>query len=560
MQAVTPQVHEAQAKLLFADEEDPDDPGLSRYRAIVSQYDRAYDLHEAGSTFEAAGDTWQISHDPEDDDVSSISHWEGKLAAEGEDFDAFYEYQIPVVAIDDTGERKATFQFRPAFPNATNVDNGEPIRSLPDDLPEGLRIQVLSANVDPDEYIPILEALFRELDINTEYLDDVHPWSRVVQLAMYVRLNREVSEEHITDRNGLLERLARFSSVRRGQGEYKWDNEEIMGHRNAVTMNPTSLEKFYTGHAIGKLFKSYHMKNPTEDQGSVTYHPKFELQWNKEYSPETTAAWHTDAPMFDQSDLREELQTALYHGLSWASLPLECDPDVYEADGYFSLDSQEVDIEIVDDPTEELLEYEQTLTVGTLIDADLTDKQRDVVRTVTDGAGDMPVDATAREAGVSPSTVRRTVRKLNDILRISAGSVGPEDPVIASKLKDVFASIETVLEQAKNTVPRLTGRDEIVSKDSPLGKWARRYAVTVDDAADFEPVSIEIAINLGELSRYQIIKIVRSGYQAAQESGRKAAERFRNARISYTDDEGEDQSALIHHYGHDPRILGSSIR
>lgn len=556
MLAVAPQVHEAQAKLLFADEEDPGDPGLSRYWAIVSQYDEAYELHEAGATFEAAGDTWRISHDPEDQNTASIGHWESKLAAPGEDFDAFYEYQIPVVAIDDTGERKATFQFRPALPNATNIDTGEPIQSLPDDLPEGLRVQVLSANIDPDEYIPILTALFDQLDINRSYLESIHPWSRVVQMAMYVRINRKASEEHITGRNGLLERLARFSSVRRGQGAYQWDNEEIMGHRNTVTMNPTALEKLYPGHEIGKLFKSYHMKNPTEDQGSVTYHPKFELQWNKEYSSVTTAAWDPDAPMFDRSELREELQTALYNALQWAGFPLECDSDVYEADGYFSPILQEVDVEIVDDPTEELVEYEQQLTIASLVDADLTEKQTDVVRTVTDGSGEIPVDETAEAAGVSESTVRRTVDKLNDILRISAGHVGPHDPVISSKLKDVFASIELVLKQAKETVPRLTGRTELVAEDTPLGKWARRYAVAVDDA---DPDAIEIAINLGELSRYQLIKIVRTGYRAAEESGAMAAERFRNAAISYTNDEGDRRATQITRYGDAPKILGRDL-
>lgn len=61
----------------------------------------------------------------------SIQYWEGKIAADGQDFDAFYKYNIPVVATDDAGEKKVNFQFRPALPDAEHVETGDPIRSMP---------------------------------------------------------------------------------------------------------------------------------------------------------------------------------------------------------------------------------------------------------------------------------------------------------------------------------------------------------------------------------------------------------------------------------------------
>lgn len=216
--ALDPQLHESGAKLLFANPNDPDDPGLKRYFGIVSQYDRIRELVEEEATFEAAGETWRFNHKP-DADGPTINYWVGKIATRpGDSGEAYYEYNIPLVAEDSVGEKKVNFQFRPSLPDATHVETGNPIGVIPDDIPEGLRVQVASANVNPDDYLTIMEAMFRLVGITTTYLDDLHPWSRLKAMAVYTRILRELSEAHIVERNGLLERLARFSSVQRGRG------------------------------------------------------------------------------------------------------------------------------------------------------------------------------------------------------------------------------------------------------------------------------------------------------------------------------------------------------
>ncbi len=126
-----------------------------------------------------------------------------------------------------------------------------------------------------------------QIDVDSNYFreDCLHEWSRVYGLELYVRVLRSIVEDRVVDTNGVMDRLAQFSSVRRGRGEYKWDNEEIVGHRHAVAMNETSLEKLYGEHEVGKLLKSYLPKNPEKQaSGSSTYHPKIEVQFNTSYS------------------------------------------------------------------------------------------------------------------------------------------------------------------------------------------------------------------------------------------------------------------------------------
>lgn len=545
--------HESGAKLQFANPDDPDDPGLNRYFGVVSQYDRARELEADGATFEAAGETWRFNHNPETDGPT-INYWQGKIKTRPEDMgDAYYEYNIPVVAVDSVGEKKVNFQFRPGLPNATHVETGDQIGGIPQDLPEGLRVQIASANVHPNDYLEVLTELFRILGIHTGYLDDIHPWSRVTGFAIYVRIDRALSEERIVDRNGLLERLARFSSVRRGKGEWKWDNEEIIGHRESVTFNPTSLTKFYEGHAIGKLLKSYHMKHPTTDQGIDTYHPKLEVQWNKQYSPVKAAHWHAHPDELDRHDVQEELETFLYHALHWADLPLEPDPDVYIEDAYFTVEGTERDLDLAEDPTHHLADYERDLATTTILSANLSKKQEESVRTIMAGGQSKHVTDVAETAGVSESTVRRTITKLSDVLRLSNGVVSPEDDVIAGKITDIFYSIDTFLDRSKGSIQKLTSRTELVDENSVLGRWARRYAVSVDDT---DPAALEIAINLGKLTEYQLVKIVRAGYDASKAVGSTAAHRFRNAQIRYTTETGEERTAGFGRYGHQYRFHG----
>ena len=59
-----------------------------------------------------------------------------------------------------------------------------------------------------------------------------------------------------------------------------------------------------------------------------------------------------------------------------------------------------------------------------------------------------------------------------------------------------------MLEHGKRTLRGLAGRGEFVEEDSPLGKWARRYAVQVNEPT---PVDVEITINLGEPTEWQAI-------------------------------------------------------
>lgn len=523
--AIRPRVHELGAHLMWATN------GLSPYFAIVANFDRVLgkELY-----FDACGDTWELNHDEQ-----KVKYWEGEIAARDEEtFSAYNEYQIGVRARDSVGKRYVSFQFRPGLPDACHVETGDRIQSLPEDTPESIRVQVHSANVDPDEIIEVLHGLMDAMTIDLRHFrrEDIHERSRAYNLALYIRLQRELSEEKIVSRNGLLDRLARVSSQQRGRGEYKWNNEEIIGHRNAVALCDHSLEKLLPDQRVGKLLKSYHMKNPMNaaDPDLATTHPKLEVQYSTEYSDaEMQSVPWSSAEEYDLSDLQRELDEFLMNALDWAGVTLRADERVYVADEYWDVTETERDLALHQSPIEDVVERERDLAVHHMTSGDLTRSERQVLEVVADSGSDLHHSEIAARSETSSSTVYRTATKLDSVLRKAQGKIGFEDDVIREKFDQLLDRVDDVIEWVENGVESLVAEDGLLAEDSALARWARCYGVEVTESCDGD----EIELHGGEFDDYQVRKILRNGYDAARAVGVRTAERFIAATFAWHDPE-----------------------
>lgn len=533
---VDPQLHKFGAHFLFVPDPNdlrPGQDGTAPFFGLVSQFDHCLVDPETGEddvgTFDSAGETWKLNH-AED----KVKYWESKIATRPDDAgDAYYEYQINVVADDDVHRKRINYQFRIAIPDATHVDTGNRIQSLPADLPEGIRVQVDSANVEPEAILEVLRDLMDQLGVDPSYFQptNLHEWSRVVGLELYVRILRELAEERFVDTNGVLERLAQFSSVRRGRGEYKWNNEEIVGHRQAVALNETSLEKLYGSHEVGKLLKSYLMDKPEkQDRSGPTYDPKIEVQWNKEYSDYlggNAVPWE-DPDGFDFQDLRRELDEFLLFALNAAGLPLRADPDVYVEDEYWTVDERDRDVTVHADPTEELREAEEDLTRAYLAREDLTPTDRAVIEALADG-GRMHYEQLVEKTDSSSSSVYRAIDRWGTLVqKVGRGTYDLADDVVREKIEDVFTTLEDVTEWVERGIDAIVDGSDEIAADSPLAKWARRHGVLLDERAD----DLEVELT-GDYSKLEIQKLLRAGLEAARDTGAKTAARFVDGSFTY---------------------------
>lgn len=214
------------------------------------------------------------------------------------------------------------------------------------------------------------------------------------------------------------------SSQQRGRGEHKWDNEEIKGHRNAVALCAHSLEKLLPDQHIGKLLKSYHMKNPRDvaNPDTSTTHPKLEVQYSKKYSDTEmqNVPW-SSAEEYDLTDLQRELDEFLVNALDWAGITTRADERVYVADEYWDGEETERELTIYENPIEDIVQYERDLAVHHMTSAELTTGERRVLETIVDGGRELHYDEIAERSDTSKSTVYRAAKKLSDEIEIHGG-------------------------------------------------------------------------------------------------------------------------------------------
>jgi len=427
-----------------------------------------------------------------------------------------------------------------------HVETGETIQSLPDDLPEGIRVEIDSANVPLEDLVDVVQALAEFLGIDPGYFarEHLHEWSTCYNLALYVRLQKSIAEEQITSLEGLLDRLSRFQREREGRGELKWNHDEETGYRDAVALDPTALGHFYEDHSVGKLLKCYLMREPDKQAGHVTEHPKLEVQFSSEYSDGAV-------PWSEVQDLRGELDRYLMHGLKWADLPVEADESVYVADEYWTVEARASDAEpepeFVPDPTDELVEAEREAATRALLDADASPGERAVIETlVTDGGGAMAYDELADASETSTSTVYRAVERFADVLNLIQGRVQTADRVVQDRLKELVKGLNDTLDWVANGLRHLEDEAGVgVSEDGPLAQWARRYGVEIVEASSrpSQP-DLELRLEAGSFTYDELARILRNGYQAARKESERLAMQLRNANAAY-DDRDRDRRRTV---------------
>ncbi len=103
--------------------------------------------------------------------------------------EAYCESKIPQVTDNSAAEEKLIHQFRLHVPIATDVETGNAIGGLPQEL----RAQIDSAYVQTDKYVPALIGMFKVAGITTMSFDDILPLNRVPAMGD-MRLDRPLEQ------------------------------------------------------------------------------------------------------------------------------------------------------------------------------------------------------------------------------------------------------------------------------------------------------------------------------------------------------------------------------
>lgn len=511
------QTHRLAAQMTF------DQHDMAPYWGIVSAYEPDLD----GATF---------SYNQEDYSIETATHWSGKIADPSGDIDGgLNEYKLGVWTDDDAQDKGADFTFRPGYPRATHVDTGEPIQSLPTELPESIRVQVEATNLSNIDVLALLAALADAIDLNPRYFQAPHEWSSIYELETYVRIDRDVADQKLTADGGVLERIARFSNGR-GRGEHKWDHEDRQGHYEAVALDPQSWARLLDGQSLPKRLKCYHPANPRSeaDEDDPLSHPKLEVQYWAGYQQQRSLDW------YDFEQHLDELRETTLNALNWADISLEPDEDVHIADDYWSLERCPESVRIVSNPMPELEDQQQATARETLIDPEASRAEFDVLEALADG-GSRHYDDIADEADRSSSTVYRAAQQFADVLEIVDGSIQYADDVVRQEIEGIVDRYQSARDSAADAL-RATAESDIPvgethdGEPSALESWMNRHGIV--PKSSYGDLELELS---RPTTPYKLRKILRAGLEAAELSP-LLTHRFENARLHWVDREGNQRS------------------
>lgn len=126
----------------------------------------------------------------------------------------------------------------------------------------------------------------------------------------------------------------------------------------------------------------------------------------------------------------------------------------------------------------------------------------------------------------------------------------------------MLSRIDDVVDWAETGVKALARDETLLTSDSALARWARAYAADVTPGYDHGSAFDRIEIQGGEFDRYQVIKILRGGYEAARAAGPQTARRFLDAKFIWHEPDNERIEAVsaFTYYGTSLRVLGTPVR
>lgn len=471
-ETVRPQTHELDAHLIFTEY------GLDPFYwldSVRKDYDGWETEGKPTATMEHEGDSYHLCYDY---DISGLDPWEHQSYT----LETVPQFRIYFTRDDElyNGERAdkdearngaaGTILFRPRWPNLTS--DGKEVE-VPDLGGPYLDARIQQSNHRPDELPELLAGAVQAFGGNPRYFEQIHETSNVTDLAVYVRLLRDVSGRvHAPD--GPIARMHNLlEGDREGYRKHVENHTELPGYYVTTVVTPDRMTELIRGHRLPVEIKHYYPNHPEKfEEGDALYYPKVEVAYQTSQTDETLY-WE------DVEDARRELAQTLMNCLEWADVSLT-GGEPYVSDAYFDADREERwNVRLVDDPTPEI-ESDQKARVMSLW-GDMLDSDRQVVEhLLTDGGATSPADA-ADATGLSYRTIRRVIDRLEGVVEHSYG-----DMQIASKRiqQELLERVRAAGENFKTGVEAAVMDAADAGADRSRSAWKKakhRYDVTIRD-------------------------------------------------------------------------------
>ena len=502
------------------------DYGLDPYWALTRLLIEDYDGYgEIKTTID--GETWR---------VELAYQKSGFMPRETDALAGERLYEVNVLAYGD-GERKATYNVSPRFPEMKHYETGDRITQPFDEVEadEGIDVHFQGSNLEPQQYKDLLpvfvDALAEEAGTRMRegyFRAPAHSLSNIYEYERYVRITRSMNQKLI-GQGGVMQKLMLLLAEKEGtQATYDIDNEDVVGKLHKIKLEPVDVRKLLPGHHRGRQLKSYLPEHPDKfDPEDDLYHPKVGVLLRKSLNSGHAFDWS------DRDELRERIDETIINVLAWSDIPFKSGGTTFVSDRHFQATAAEESVPVYDDPTPAMEAQQESILVTAL--QSMTDADEEIVRSLALEEDNQHPRELANNTGLGLSTIYRALDRLDGVLENADASVRFTSRKIADEIQGIIESQEYQFENAAERIEALLGMETRQAASSAFQQWLNRYAadVALEDSDDDLRVRIDTVLSRLKASPApRVQEVVREMVEAWNDDGRDVRE-LRNAFVEW---------------------------
>lgn len=516
--ALEPAPHEYAANYVY------NHAGLSPWFAAASQTDATGARH---GTTHVAGHEWAVTLSYQE---SGLAPPDGGHTPDGTpvEFDTLREYRLNLTATDDdVGERKARFLIQPRWRGLQSQDGDDVARPLWN-LGDAVNVRVRGSNVRFHNYSKLLEAAAAAVGINPDHFDadELRPESVVTDAAMYVRV-LESESGPIHARAGPLARMGHLlENDRSGYRKLVQDDTERAGYYHTATLGPSRIREAFPDHALPKELKHYYARNPDSlPKDHPLAHPKLEASYQGN-------RWDNSVRPRDLDQLTTELEEAVLSTLEEAGLPTR--PGVggqtFKTDAYFSAEESDRDVAILPLDLDQIEHDQRNVVIRHLQDGLSPVEWESLDFLVADG-GEASPDAIAEEYDRHPDSVRRALRRIDDLVDRSYGEVSLRSHHVAEMVHEAVQDAQEAVGNAVEAGAKAMdmAEREMGEATEELIAYCNRHGIHVDER------EARLRIKMGDMAGKDWKEVMKDLLALWRRAGRDV-DRLRDAQTEYRDE------------------------
>ena len=531
MKLVEPTWHEFAANFLF------DEDGLTPFFAA----DRRIKDGDGSQVaeFRDDGERWVVKLYYQD---SGVVH-PGRRTPTGTEFflDTMREFRLAVARHpdeDSIGQQSFNAHLAPRW-SGMEVENDQGERhelSVP--VNEGVNVKIAGSNIDAFRYLHLLREAARAVGMNPRYFQSPHEYSNVQDAERYVRVHTDASGP-VHARRGPIAKLGHLlEHDRTGYRKVVQDDDDphgqnLPGYYHTVTLGPKRVREAFPSHEFPIEVKHYYAREAlSRPKDDPLRHPKVGVSYQANRWDETLGV--TDD---DLEELRRQLDRTLHAVLIDAELdttPSSGKGGTYVPDAYFS--SETYDAEEPPHLNLSHIRHEQESIVIRALKDGFSPVQWESLETLVSDGGTISPDDIADRHGRHVGSVRRALRRMEEMVEREYGSVSLKSTYVAELVYDAVQEAEESREsfrRAAETAGRAlsSAKRGLDERTSALLAWCSRYGVDVDSRGD----AVE-KIRLGELDKNKDADpamLVKRAYELWTDA-KQDVEAFRSAMVEYS--------------------------